>query len=255
MPAIINLPFPGFYESELSYGLDREEEQWCEWQGEGDQEGRFAPELRITQNELAELVFECAHYSEGYRYLAEQYCAQFENDASEALGFTLGLEFESMESPRYYNFETDRVFAFIPARSIGKLFRMSRKEGHETLKRVIRERFTSYDGFLSHYPNGLDAWLSKRLRDWDHNELGTLLLACLSIAGFPPREIEREVIDHLYEGNDFYDAFDKAVDWRKLEAKREELRADKVAELQEQDPSYTPPEPRCEYTLDLFGGR
>ena len=42
------------------------------------------------------------------------------------------------------------------------------------LKERIKERFSSRDGFMSFYSSDLGDW-PKELKDWDHNQLSTLL--------------------------------------------------------------------------------
>ncbi len=49
----------------------------------------------------------------------------------------------------------------------------------ETLVKLIRERFTSRDGFCSFYSNDIDEWKEKEVTEWDEIELGTLLDAWL----------------------------------------------------------------------------
>ncbi len=117
------------------------------------------------------------------------------------------------------------------------LFRKSKAEEHATLAQVIKERFTSRDGFLSGYRNELDSWLAKPLRDWDHNELGTLLIAAMRLANVDPEESETR--NALYEATcgdeGAYQAWESCVDWPKFEAKRQEARAEKLAEWMESD--------------------
>ena len=82
-----------------------------------------------------------------------------------------------MTSPKYYNFETDRVFAYMPETTFKHILANYKTE---TLKKRIEDKFTSYDGFWSHYSNDLDTWLEDEpIEDWDHNQLATLFEAFL----------------------------------------------------------------------------
>jgi len=227
----VNLPFPGFYDSWYSHAIDREEEQWCEYEaGEReDGEQQYPAELRLTDGELAELLFRHTTYSTAYHAVAREYVGAFDWKAGEALDLALGLAFEEMTSPREYNFQTDRIFATVPLKTVRALFAVSKADGHKSLSAVLEDRHTSRSGFHSWYSNDLDTWLSKPVGDWDHNELGSLLLACLAIAGVDWEEFEGE----LYEGTDtgngeFSNAWDSAVDWPAFEAARDDLRADKA---------------------------
>lgn len=70
-----------------------------------------------------------------------------------------------------YHLKTDRIFCQISEIEAINLFNQVDKD---ELNQLIKENFTSYDGFLSFYPNSLEKW-SKDVTDWDHNQLGTLL--------------------------------------------------------------------------------
>lgn len=241
----VNIPFAGFYESKYSGEIDSQETQFCEWEAdESDRETgeQNQPEhLRLTSGELCEIMWLCASYGIAYNKIAREYVASFDIYFSELLGFPLGLTFEEMTSPREYNFETDRLFATMPAAAVAKLWRMSRADGHKMLAKYLKDRFTSYDGFSSHYRNTLDAWPS-RPSEWDHNELGTLLLACLEIAG-AEQEWDWHIYEHMAESNDFYTAFESCVDWEKFEDMRKEAREEKAREYAEEHPEEPTPNP------------
>jgi hypothetical protein len=78
-----------------------------------------------------------------------EYCEAYVNAFAEK--FDLDLEFEQLESPKQYNYSTDRIFVSIPLRQINKI----RKEVEKNKKwpQYIKENFTSYDGFSSNYEN------------------------------------------------------------------------------------------------------
>lgn len=247
---VIKLPFPGFYESMLSYEIDRCAEQTAENEAEKDAE-RFAPELRLTAPDYADILFDVTDYGAAYRHVAREYVASLDTHLSHEFGFPLRLAFETMTSPREYNFDTDRVFAFTTHKALRAMFAMSKADGHKTLAKVIAERHTSRSGFVSFYDNELSAWLAKPLRTWDHNELETLLLACLDLAGIR-EQLSEDMLMAMSDSGDFDTAHDNAVDWTKFEAKAAERRADKVAELKAADPDYVPPAVRCPDTIDMF---
>lgn len=140
---------------------------------------------------------------------------------------SIGATFDEMVSPREYNFGTDRVFAHIPVTAIRRMFRLSRAEKHATLAEIIARRFTSRDGFSSFYPSDLASWLSRPVTDWDHNELGTLLDAVLTIADFDPYsdEISDRLCEETLGDEGAYEAWSDAVDWPAYETARTEKRA------------------------------
>jgi hypothetical protein len=269
----VNLPFPGFYESAYSEAVDREESSWLEYhteeQGETgrDYETHWPEPLRLVEG-LWSLLNDATDYGAAYRQIARDYVAAFDYHAGEALGLTrrdtrkrydraagnwtaepydrpsLGMTFESMDSPREYNFATDRVYADIPLKVMRDLLKRSTAEGHETLAQVIASRFTSRSGFASFYPSDCAAWLAKagRLQDWDHNELGTLLIAGLTIAGADMESRDYwsgfayEVRESAIGDDGAYQVWSDAVDWAKFDAARIEARAEKLAEWLDDDP-------------------
>lgn len=209
---IINLPFAGFYHShydqELDYCLEREIEYQQE---EGELHG-------LELHECYDAYFNACNWDIAHRDIAREYVGFFKDLLAEH-GLEIGLEFESMKSPRFYNFETDRIFAYISEPDANTLFDAVEKA---VLAETIRERFTSRDGFRSFYSNDIAEWLEKPIDEWDHNELGTLLLAFLE---------QKEVEDYDYsifyrmvEQNTIDDAFFKALDSAKLEAALSDLK-------------------------------
>src|SRR4051794_25404177 len=109
---VMRLPFEGFYESKYSGEIDHTEEQDAEHFAERDEEER-PKELRLGADVFGEILFDCADYSSAYHAVAKVYVDAFSIWASELLECRLGLTFESMDSPREYNFRTDRVYAHV----------------------------------------------------------------------------------------------------------------------------------------------
>jgi hypothetical protein len=259
----INIPFPGFYESWYSHDIDREEQQAAEYEAEEREDGeRTQPEeLRLTADELARLFYDHTEYKVAEYKIAAMYVDAFDYEAGDLLGLSvkdtrqvwrdggfttesyqrpsLRLRFEEMTSPREYNFETDRIFAEIPLAVARHMFAKSKEDKHATLAAVICRRFTSRSGFISFYANDVESWLATPLSDWDHNELGTLLLACLEMANgadWGDSEMDFRLYESVSDDGGIYQAWESAVDWPAFEKAREELREDKAADLRESDP-------------------
>ena len=205
--------------------------------------------------------------------IARDYVAAFDDLAGEAFGMTVpatrskwtvddagqyavmpepyarpsvGMTFESMDSPREYNFATDRVYGEIPLKVLREIFRRSKAEKHETLAAIIGARFTSYDGFASFYSPDLDSWLAKAgpLAGWDHNELGTLLIAGLQMAGetfgegsvYDYESPESRLWEATVGDEGARRAWESGVDWPAFDAARLEARGEKLADWLESDP-------------------
>lgn len=249
----INIPFSGFYESMYSAEIDRYSEQHGEHHYSLESES-LPDEMRVTADQFAEAVSAAMDYDVACRNVAKSYMHAYDYVVSEAIGLKLGLKWKAMESPREYNFSTDRIFCDVTMTVVRKLFAMSKRDGHKTLGDVIAKRFTSYDGFNSFYSNDLDSWLAKPVMDWDHNELGTLLVACHKLSDGYDSDWKMSV---YYSATDdgCYQEIESAVNWTKYEAKIADIRADLSADFAEANPDFEPPLPRCEITRDMFTGR
>lgn len=162
----IIIPFDGFYESYSNDILDTGINNDIDF-------------LPMTEDELlkfSNLYYGC-DWGKIHKEYAKLYCESFNkwlNDET-SLNHNVTLEFESLHSPKYYNYETDKIYAYISLEDINFLFKHTKPE---TLSLICKERFTSYDGFISHYDNDYTNWGD--VKDWDHNQLETLLLSFIS---------------------------------------------------------------------------
>lgn len=247
MPLSVNIPFAGFYDSLWSHMLDDQANQFCEYEAEyREEENGIPPELRLDANEFAEILNDVTNYKAQQEHLARHYVDAFNEWAKDQIGFDPKLSFEEMTSPRYYNFETDRIFCTISQKVARGLFAISKKEKHERLAAAIKERHTSYDGFISFYSNDLASWLEKPVTEWDANELGTLLRA---ICGeLDPWKLYDDIPDSGYH------SFEAGVNWQAFETKVAEARELKVEEFRKDNPEYVPAY-RWGETIDLFTGK
>lgn len=243
---LVVLPFfPGFYESMLSSAIDNAEEMDAEYYAEKEESQKYYPEtyqpehLRIDKGEYAELFFDCTDYHKTHLKVAQLWVESFDWWCKENLGTPeKSFVYESMTSPREYNFETDRVFAWVPVNVIEALFATSAVSNHETLVECIKESFTSRSGFMSFYPNDLETWLEKPLDEWDHNEMMTLVKASIRSSEWfegtqysdrNEGDFSMAIYEILFSGNG---EDEREVDWKKFEEKVAALRAEKQAEFE-----------------------
>jgi hypothetical protein len=149
------IPFSGFYyslhDSELDLALEQEF---------SDSNGNENPGLTSRAFDCVNWRAVHVEYSKAY---AEAFAEEFEIQ---------GLQFESLQSPREYNFTTDRIFVNIPAEEIERIYTETPRA---TLESVAAEWFTSRSGFSSFYSPNVDDWGD--LSTWDHNQLGALIAA------------------------------------------------------------------------------
>ena len=197
MSKIINIPFAGFYNSEYSGELDAVQERFVEY--EVEKNPGLNPDIPN------EALWHCADYGKAYDHIARAYVDQFNQHLIDEYELDLDLKFESMQSPKFYNFETDRIFCEISEENVRKL---REAVSDPALRHAIKERFTSRSGFISSYPNHLNAWNQNPLL-WDHNELGTLLVALLD----DDEGWDWKIWERMQDRNVFDTAFDNCVNW------------------------------------------
>jgi hypothetical protein len=157
----INIPFAGFYNSIHENEFECEIESLCEHFAQ--EAGRDIPESLLYR------LRDSADWGNGRIDYAQAYVEAFSDEYLDGTA-----TFAGMDSPQFYNFETDRIFVTIPRATLAKLWRNTDRA---TLDRLCAERHTSRDGFASHYRPDWREWGS--LSTWDHNQVGTLLRAYL----------------------------------------------------------------------------
>jgi len=149
------IPFAGFYGSHHDAELDYTAERML-----ADESGE--PVRGLTDR----LTYSC-----DWRAVHTEYAKRFAEEYCEAVGIA-GAAFESMSSPREYNFTTDRIFIKLP---LEEAQRMLREVSRETMHTVAGERHLSRSGFISFYSANWQTW--GEVYKWDHNQLQTLIEA------------------------------------------------------------------------------
>jgi len=178
------LGFHGFYESIHSYNIDDAlENMFRDDDGEDCTPEGFA---------------DCINYSMVFAYYSARYVQMIQRELAEAGIDCPSLEFKALHSPREYNFTTDTIEATIDNSDLVKLFTYCNESD---LADVIKERFTSRDGFHSFYSNDLEDWKARGPNSWDNIELGTLLDAVIRGHCDLPEEIEHKALDWNCNGD------------------------------------------------------
>lgn len=151
---LTTIPFSGFYCTPHESALDDAVEQMFSTDG-----------CVINHGLVDRTQFECRWQGVMQAY-AKEYAEQFSRE------FDIPLEFDSMESPKYYNFTTDRIFCRVP---LDVCTRLESELPHNALADQARDMFTSRDGFISFYSADIDEWGD--IAEWDHNQIGCLITA------------------------------------------------------------------------------
>jgi hypothetical protein len=89
--------------------------------------------------------------------------------------FITAIKFEKICSPKEYNFANDSVNVTITIKP--KELKAYLKANKEALNTYLKQRYTSYDGFMSSYGNSFEAWHEEtnNFVNLDNHYLGSLL--------------------------------------------------------------------------------
>lgn len=184
---LTTIPFSGFYGSghddELDQALDRmftDRATGCE-----------------VNTDLRDRAYDACHWPKVFDRYAKVYAEALANECE------IDMTFESLRSPREYNFSTDLIFCQI---SLEEVRRLRAETNEKNLRDTIRERFTSRSGFHSFYSNDLDHW--DEIETWDHNEVGTLLEAYIQQVCDGAFNWESEMaLMEMAQGNGYFDTW------------------------------------------------
>lgn len=164
---VVEIPFMGFYDSIWSYIWEDEFDQEDEFD-EGDEFNSDMVDWKLYYTKLAiEIVDWIRHKSE------------------------LLLSFEKLTSPREYNFESDRIFAYISETQLELIYREVDKA---KLGEIFKGALTERSGFIPYY--SVDSWQAPVL-EWDYAL--TALLMGLYLSELLGEDWERECYGDLSE--------------------------------------------------------
>lgn len=133
-------------------------------------------------------------YQSFYNECAE--CMVFEvRDELVSLGFVSDIDYQRINSPKYYNFANDSIYIEVKLKddnitNIMNYLNVWRVEFTEYLK----GKYTSRDGFISSYSNSIEDWLNTESLEHPH-KLGSILDFILENEGFEESELTFRVIE------------------------------------------------------------
>ena len=137
----INFPmFEGFYHSQLDLAENIEV-------GEGE-------EYSMTEEQFDNIDWNSTNENVSKFYLG--YFKDELSDFFKSIG-VLSLEFIKVDSPKYYDYSTDKLVCNIEIDK-GIFVHELRKYDFDEWEQSLKDNFTSYDGFISFYPNTTMEW-------------------------------------------------------------------------------------------------
>lgn len=256
------IPFSGFYYSQWDQAQDSEVEQIISnWSDEPDRRDEDLGTAGVPADVVATIMSNIgntlSNVTDNSKYrsdVAEAYADAFSGWVADKLGRgDIPFEYEEVTSPKYYNFETDRMFAKFSETTLTLMYsevhteHLALGDRLTPLVQTFRDMFTSRSGFCSFYDNDIPG---KALAEWDHNELYALL-SCWSAQQFDGNgcydNLESAMWEELYET--CINAASNAIDWAGLKEAVAEQTADELEDAGI-DPASLPT-PRCTETLSL----
>ena len=94
--------------------------------------------------------------------VAGEACVESLNQELYAHDVIIDMDYAGMYSPRYYNYDTDRVLIDVDYNFI-KLVKYCRHTNKDKFNQYLKNNYTSYDGYISFVENSVDGFFSK---DW-----------------------------------------------------------------------------------------
>ena len=133
----IQLPFSGFYDSMHDMHIDNFIEHEIEY---------LENELNYTSKQLSIISnrFYTMDYSAVRKAVCEHYIKAFNAVFYDEYNIHLDLKYSKMISPRFYNFETDRLYAFIDESIYKEVVTLVNKKD---FKELLSDKFCKRDGF------------------------------------------------------------------------------------------------------------
>ena len=187
MTTEVFLPFDGFYNSWIDAEINNVLE--CE-----------ADELGVERSDFDD-------YRVYFEAIARDYVGLYNATLREKLAdkgkecYAVEFKFKGLISPRYYNFETDRILCTFEA-CPSLLFAVYRTlvGDFDSLQRDIEATFASRSGFASFCDDFVTAWKNRPITTWDSNEL-SVLLPHFGIEDFgdsEPTTFRESISDHVH---------------------------------------------------------
>lgn len=174
----IQLPFSGFYESIHDMYIDNHIEYELDY---------LESELGYTDEQL-DIIKDCFYmmdYAPIRKAICEHYIQAYNAVFYDEYNIHLDLEYSQLISPRFYNFETDRLYALIDESIYSEVTALINSVDFKTM---LKDKFKAQSGFIP-FQSTLDAI--------DNND--TVLFSAELLAQLLPEETV--INDYQYSDN------------------------------------------------------
>lgn len=144
------LKFQGFYESshssEIDTYIESEESYFLD-----EHENKEEIKKYLKENSLQ--FWEVVDYKETYKKYSKLFLESFECFLLEEFGLKLDLKFIGLDSPKYYNYSTDKIEFQVKIKKskINELLFDNENDITEIVENEIKHTTTSKDGYIPYY--------------------------------------------------------------------------------------------------------
>ena len=195
----------GFYNSLLDYAID------CVISNECENQNSLPDEV------YSAFLYRFSDFEKCRKEIARDYVDAFKKLISDEFATSIDLEFESMDSPRFYNYETDKIFGYVDREKMRELFDLCTPLAFQA---TVDAHLKNRSGFIAFYSDFVNEWKTKPLEEWDCNELSMIFYCLLS-------EVDDYDLNLYYAlTEDISVAFDACVNWSEVEKAVDEYLAE-----------------------------
>lgn len=128
----IELPFAGFYESIYDFHIDNVIEY-------------YLYDLEGEQLEKAQDAFYMMNYDATRKAICEHYIQAYNQAFYDQFNIDLNLTFNSLTSPQFYNFETDRLFVNIDPEAFKQVIQLL---DDDAIQKTLSEKYKTQSGYI-----------------------------------------------------------------------------------------------------------
>jgi len=181
LPCVVQLPFSGFYESIWTSEVNNRIEQDAEWLEEHDD--RFKG---MELSEITDAICDQVDFRNAYAAIARGYAIHYGEWVRIELGLSVsefGWEFDSLDSPREYNFRTDELFVRTTPEVIERIF-------SQTSPDKLEKEIKAYNTCIKVYYRDTYKYTEVSAANWDSQQLHVLLWAWMKSIDDAPYERE-----------------------------------------------------------------
>lgn len=132
----------------------------------------------------------------GYETRVSKACTNAVEKRLKDLGFINSIRYQSLHSPREYNFANDAVYVeyLFTRQQLGKI-KQALMDESGNFQQFLKENYTSCSGFISSHSNNINDWMDDLL---DQHKFGAVLGFLLSVDGYDSEELYYDVSGEMY---------------------------------------------------------